>query len=69
MPIKYGELQKQLIEEAQSLLSIALKTLGHAPDDVVPDSELDAYQGEYHATQPQKPTSTKGATGRARVTC
>ena len=73
-PITYAELQKELVEEAQLLLGIALQTLGNPPDDPVPDDKIAAYraayQSDYHADAPSGLTEVIAkSTRRARVTC
>ncbi len=68
--ITYGELQKQLIDEAKVLLDIAKLIAGKNPNALVPPQEILSFEAMYRANPPETMETAKAAgTGRARITC
>jgi hypothetical protein len=67
MAFTYRDLHKELVEEAQLLLKMALETAGKPMGDPVDTTFIDKLRGEYHANPPQDTLSA--VRGRARISC
>ena len=63
----YGDLHKELVEEAQLLLKMALETAGKGLTVKVDPAFIRKLQDEYHTGAPLE--STSATSGRARISC